>query len=227
MAFLKNSRRKKDLGIYGVMAKWYDKNTRSSRLNEMNEYANVVSGLADKGASVLEVAPGPGYLSIELARRGFKVTGVELSQDFVEIEKSNAKEANATVDFKQGNASDLPLQDGQFDSIICSDPFKNFKEPLTALNEMYRVLKPNGTALIIDMNHNATKEEFENELNKTGMKGFDRFFVKLSFKTFLKSGAYTRDGFEELIAKTSFPRHEITKSGIGFMVRLDKREANI
>jgi ubiquinone/menaquinone biosynthesis C-methylase UbiE len=219
---MKKSRKKKDIGIYGGMAKWYDKNTRKSRLAEMNEYADIVSAHTKAGAKVLEVAPGPGYLSIELAKRGFAVTGVELSEDFVAIEKRNAEEAGVSVDFKQGNASALPLPDGEFDFIICSAAFKNFSEPLKALNEMHRVLKPDGTALIIDMNHAATKEDIKAELDKSGMKGFDRWFVGLSFKTFLKSGAYTKEGFEELIAQTAFNRSEIKKHGIGFQVWLYK-----
>lgn len=59
---------------------------------------------------------------------------------------------------------------------------------------MYRVLKPDGVALILDMNHAAKKEDIENEVRKSGMEGFDRWFVMLSFKTFLKSGAYTKEG---------------------------------
>ena len=204
------------------MAKWYDKNTRKSRLAEMKEYAEIVSGYTDAGAKVLEVAPGPGYLSIELAKRGFSVTGVEISEDFITIEKRNAEEAGVSVDFKQGNASDMPLPDGYFDFIICSAAFKNFSEPLKALNEMHRVLKPSGTALIIDMNHNATNEDIESEMQKSGMKGFDRWFVKLSFKTFLKSGAYTKESFEDLIKQTAFANYEIKKRGIGFEVWLYK-----
>jgi hypothetical protein len=87
---------------------------------------------------------------------------------------------------------------------------------------MHRVLVPGGTALIYDMNHDATREDIEEELNKTGVAGLDRWFVRLSFMTFLKSGAYTRAGFEELIAQTGFARHEISQSGIGFAVWLHK-----
>ncbi len=74
------------------------------------------------------------------------------------------------------------------------------------------------------MNHDATKEDIEDEIIKSGMKGFDRWFVKWSFKTFLKNGAYTKEGFEELIAHTDFARHEIKKYGIGFQVWLFKGE---
>jgi len=171
---MKNVRRKRDLPITGFMAKWYDRNTRNSRLAEMSGYADIVSHNVSKDGNILEVAPGPGYLSIELAKRGFTVTGVELSEDFMEIEKRNAAEAKVRVDFRNGNASDLPFPDNTFNFIICSAAFKNFREPLKALTEMFRTLKTNGAALILDMNHDITKADIDAELQKTDMKGFDR-----------------------------------------------------
>ena len=222
MLDMKNARRKKDLGIGGRMAAWYDRNTRKTRLAEMREYADLVSERAEAGANVLEVAPGPGYLSIELAKRGFAVTGVDISADFVAIEKRNAAEAGATVAFMQGNASTLPLADGSFDFVVCSAAFKNFREPLRALQEMHRVLTPRGTALVIDMNRDATADDIEAEMQRSGARGFDRWFVRLSFRTFLKKGAYTKEELEELIARTAFVKHEIVKRGIGLEVWMDK-----
>ena len=63
---IKNRRKKKDVGIYGLAAKWYDRNTRKNRLAEMREYANEVASHVGENAKILEVAPGPGYLAIEL-----------------------------------------------------------------------------------------------------------------------------------------------------------------
>jgi ubiquinone/menaquinone biosynthesis C-methylase UbiE len=224
MSYMKKARRKNDIAITGWNAKWYDRNTRMSRLAEMKSYADFVSQTAPAGACVLEVAPGPGYLSIELAKRGFSVTGVELSQDFVEIENHNAEEVGVSVNFKQGNASELPLPNFMFDFVICSAAFKNFSEPLNAMKEMYRVLKPGGVALIIDMNRNITKADIEKEMqNYPDMKGFDRWFVKLSFKTFLRNSAYSREEFKKFIENTAFEQHEIKKDGIGFQVWMYKQ----
>jgi ubiquinone/menaquinone biosynthesis C-methylase UbiE len=211
---------REDAGIYGYAAKWYDKNTRSSRLAEMKKYADLIASYVPDRAAILEVAPGPGYLSIELAKRGYNVTGIELSQDFVEIEKRNARDEGVSVNFLEGNASKLPLDDGLFDGIICSAAFKNFKEPVTALCEMYRVLRPDGVALIIDMNHDATSADMAKEVQD--MKGFDRWFVKLSFRTFLSRSAYTADDFESMIADTPFGKGEIIKEGMSLFVTLRK-----
>ncbi|AKS37280.1 methyltransferase type 11 [Anoxybacillus gonensis] len=217
---MRNIRKNKDLGIYGLAAKWYDRNSRKSRLTEMKEYANEVASHVMKGAHILEVAPGPGYLSIELAKRGFHVTAIDISPDFVEIATQNAKEANVSVNFIEGNATHLPFEDNRFDFVVCTAAFKNFKEPVKALCEMHRVLKKEGTALIIDMNREATDEEIEHEVSK--MKGFDKYFVKFSFKTFLKQGAYTKEEFETFIKETPFKNYDIRKEGIGLYVYLYK-----
>jgi len=217
---MRNIRKNKDLGIYGLAAKWYDRNSRKSRLTEMKEYANEVASHVMKGAHILEVAPGPGYLSIELAKRGFHVTAIDISPDFVEIATQNAKEANVSVNFIEGNAAHLPFENNRFDFVVCTAAFKNFKEPVKALCEMHRVLKQEGTALIIDMNREATDEEIEHEVSK--MKGFDKYFVKFSFKTFLKQGAYTKEEFETFIKETPFKNYDIRKEGIGLYVYLYK-----
>ena len=79
---------------------------------------------------------------------------------------------------------------------------------------MHRVLKPGGAALILDMNRNNTKEDIEEEMGKyPDMRGFDRWFVRLSFKTFLRNGAYTQEELEGLINQTNFARHEMNDPG--------------
>lgn len=222
MSYMKKSRAKKDLAITGIMAKWYSKNSKA-RLAELAKVADMIAAKTHEGAKILEVAPGPGYLSIELARRGFDVTGVELSEDFVKIEKANAAEANAAVNFLQGNASALPLANETVDFIVCMAAFKNFSEPQKALDEMQRVLKPQGIALVIDMNRENSDADIEEAMRDyPDMKGFDRWFVKLSFKTFLKKGAYNQREFEEYISRTAFSEQEIIKRGTGFHIWLNK-----
>ncbi len=222
---MKRQRRRKDVGIEGMAARWYDKNTKKNRLAEMKGYAQEVARHVHDGSSVLEVAPGPGYLAIELAKLGrFKIVGLDISKDFVEIARRNAKEAGVVeeVEFRQGNVSDIPFPDNMFDFIICTAAFKNFKEPLKALGEMYRVLRPEGSALIVDMNRNASNQQIEDYTKSLGAKGIDKFFMKLMFKYFLRNGAYTKDEFIDLISKTAFREYDIKEEGIGFYVYLVK-----
>jgi ubiquinone/menaquinone biosynthesis C-methylase UbiE len=223
---MKQQRRFKDLGIEGKPARWYDNNARKSRLTEMKEYAKEASKYLHDGCSVLEVAPGPGYLAIELAKLGIcnNIVGLDISKDFIEIAQGNATEAGVigVVEFRHGNVLDIPFPDNSFDFIICTAAFKNFKEPSKALSQMCRVLKVGGTALIIDMNKCISNQQIEDYLESTEVKGIGKLFMKLIFKYFLRNGAYTKDEISSLISKTAFKQYDIREEGIGFYIYLTK-----
>ena len=225
---MKLQRRFKDIGIGGITARWYDNNTRKSRLAEIKEYATEVANyLHDEDrCSVLEIAPGPGYIAIELAKLGKcnEIIGLDISKDFVEIAQRNAKEAGVmeVVEFQQGNVADIPFPDNSFDFIICTAAFKNFKEPFKALSQMYRVLKSGCTARIIDMNRNVSNQQIGDYVESMKAKGMDKLFIKLIFKYFLRNAAYTKDEFTNLISETAFKRYDIREKGLGLYIYLTK-----
>jgi ubiquinone/menaquinone biosynthesis C-methylase UbiE len=222
MAVMKSVRHKKDVEMPRLMARFYDKNTRKHRIGEMQEYANETLKHIKEGATVLDIATGPGFMPIELAKIGnFNITGMDISADFIEICKTNAKNENVRVDFVQGNVSALPFEDNAFDFVFCSAAFKNFKEPIKALNEMYRVLKNDGIALIIDMNRAVSKEMLQAEAERVSKSGFERWFMKITFKQ-LGKAAYTKDEFHSMIKDVPFSKSEIKESGISLYVYLWK-----
>lgn len=222
MGLFKFIRRFKDMAITGSFSRWYDKNTRENRIGEMREYAKEAAKYLTEQANVLEVAPGPGYLAIELAKLGnYNITGMDLSADFVEICKINAKRENVNVTFIEGNVSAMPFEENSFDFIICSAAFKNFKEPVKALQEMYRVLKKGGIVLIIDMRGDATKKEIREEAINLSKSGFERMFMIRIFKSLCKY-AYTKTEMEEMIKQTPFIKNEIKESSISFYAYLYK-----
>src|SRR5271157_5835455 len=79
-----------DRGMEGMVAKWYAANTGKTR-DEFEKLAQRVAGLIAPGSTVLEVAPGPGYFSIALAKLGdYAVTGLDISHTFVKIARRGA-----------------------------------------------------------------------------------------------------------------------------------------
>src|SRR5436305_13743541 len=124
----------KGLPMEGIVARWYTRIRRSgSQIEEWRKQAaQLTDGLPD-GADVLEVAPGPGYFAIEMARLDrLHVTGLDISQTFVEIATENARLAGLSVDFQQGNASSMHFDEGSFGLIICQAAFNNFSHPVSA-----------------------------------------------------------------------------------------------
>lgn len=125
---MKFFKRFQDLGIEGEKAKYYNQMTRDHRIGEMKEQAKEVAKSIKDGDSVLEVAPGAGYLSIELSKLGrYKITGMDISKDLVEIASRNAKEAGVEIDFRQGSVSRMPFNANEFDFIICVLSFLTFR----------------------------------------------------------------------------------------------------
>src|SRR5438270_721276 len=142
----------------GPIARWYARIRGSaSQLEAYRKQAlHLTTGLRD-GARVLEVAPGPGYLAIEMARPGrIHVTGLDISRTFVEIAGENASQAGVTVEFRQGDVARMPFETESFDLVVCQAAFKNFTQPRSALAEMHRVLRAGGSAVIQDMSRAAT-----------------------------------------------------------------------
>src|SRR5580698_4064314 len=82
----------KGVGMEGPIASWYAKNTASA-LPDMRRTAGEIAAGLDAGDWVLEVAPGPGYLAVELARLGLTVCAVDISRSFVRIGLENAARA--------------------------------------------------------------------------------------------------------------------------------------
>ena len=212
----------KGMGMEGFTAKWYASLTAKS----MDEFKTLARRIADElpaGSRVLEVAPGPGYFAIELAKLGgYRITGLDISHTFVEIARRNAAQAGVEIDFQQGNASNMPFPDQSFDFLLCRAAFKNFSEPVRALQEMYRVLKPGGRALIIDLRKDAPMESISKMVNNMGTGAIDRLITKFTFRFMLLKRAYTRKQFEEFLSQTKFGPIDIREELVGLELSLGR-----
>jgi ubiquinone/menaquinone biosynthesis C-methylase UbiE len=212
----------KGMGMEGALARWYAGLTRKS-LDEFRALARRIAPQIPAQARVLEVAPGPGYFAIELAKLGsHEITGLDISRTFVEIARANAGKAGVQVDFRQGNASNMPFCRETFDFLVCCAAFKNFTEPKRALEEMYRVLQPGGRALIIDLRRDASNEAIDQAINAMNLGAVNKIITKLTFRFMLLKRAYTRDGFEGLISETKFRDIQIQENLIALEILLFK-----
>ncbi|HTZ48675.1 MAG TPA: class I SAM-dependent methyltransferase [Verrucomicrobiae bacterium] len=212
----------KGMGMEGLVARWYAATTKKS-LDRFRELAQRTARELAPGSNVLEVAPGPGYYAIELAKLGnYKITGLDISKTFVGIARANAAKAGVHIDFEHGNASNIPFPDNTFDFIVCCAAFKNFTQPQRALEEMHRVLKPGGKALIVDLRKDTPIETINQAVDAMKVGPVNRAITKLTFRFMLLKRAYTRSSFEQLIAKTPFRDFQIQENLIALEVLLKK-----
>jgi ubiquinone/menaquinone biosynthesis C-methylase UbiE len=212
----------KGVAMEGPIARWYTKNTGRD-LRRFKDTARDVAARVPAGGAILEVAPGPGYLSIELAKRGYDVTAVDISRSFVRIAGENAASAGVRVDVRHGNAAALPVADASFDAVVCTAAFKNFADPLGAIDEIHRVLKPGGHASIVDLRKDASHGEIAEEVRQMRLSAFNAWITRLTFRFMLLKSAYTRDAIVQMANGSRFAGGNITLDGIGFELRLTKR----
>ena len=205
----------KSLPMEGIVATWYAKNTKGQAADFEAE-ARRIAVLLKPGARVLEIAPGPGYLAIALARLGdFEVCGLDISRAFVRIATENAVLAGVAARFHVGDAAAIPFPEDRFDFIVCRAAFKNFSNPDGAIREMHRVLKPGAEALIIDMRRDASDQSIDDAVAGMGLGAVDAFATRAVFKHSLRRRAYSRTDFQRMAEASPFGTAEVRPDAMG------------
>src|ERR1700760_3225195 len=211
----------KGLGMEGSTARWYDRTTRKD-MSEFKALAQRIASALPPAAQVLEVAPGPGFLSIELAKRGLQVGAVDISKTFVEIAKRNASAEGVEARFDLGNAAALPVDDASVDFLVCRAAFKNFAEPVKALAEFRRVLRPGGKALLIDMRRDVSIAEIRQYVHGLGVGRLNRWFMMFAFRNMLIKRAYHLYEIVSMAREAGWPDPRIDAAPMGFEAWMTK-----
>ena len=151
---IKPRRPETDVGIQGTSTvELYDKMQRRLRDKGWLETSAIIkSGMVS--GHVLEIGPGPGYLGLEWLSRtsSTTLTGLEISQDMIDLARRNAAEYRLSerATYVQGTGAKLPFPDGSFDGAITASSLHEWDSPTETLKEIWRVLKPGGRLLVLD-----------------------------------------------------------------------------
>ena len=103
--------------------------------------------------NVLDIATGTGDLAISLAETNAeKIIGLDISPGMLNVgkEKIKAKNLDAKIDMIIGDSENLPFDDNTFDAITVAFGVRNFETLEKGLADILRVLKPNGTFVILE-----------------------------------------------------------------------------
>lgn len=98
----------------------------------------------EAGEKVLDIACGAGQTAIPAAKRGAKVTGVDIADNLVYAARQRAKQEGLDANFDQGDACELPYEDNSFDKVFSLIGAMFAPYPQLVANEMVRVCRPGG-----------------------------------------------------------------------------------
>jgi len=98
----------------------------------------------------LDVGCGTGFLSFELAARGFGVTGVDFAPAMLAEARRKAAERGIAIRFELGDAERLPFGPGAFDLVMTRHVLWTLPHPEAAIDEWIRVLRPGGRLVVVD-----------------------------------------------------------------------------
>ena len=118
---------------------------------------------------VLDLACGFGRFSIPLARKGYNVTGIDITPIFIERAREIADQEGLQIQFSVGDMRNITFDDHSFDAVICM--WNAFSEIVDSddqkkvIREIYRVLKKGGMGLIEVRNHRSPKALTENYID--------------------------------------------------------------
>jgi ubiquinone/menaquinone biosynthesis C-methylase UbiE len=101
---------------------------------------------------VLDLGCGWGRITLELAKKHFRVTGVDLSPNLIEYARSMAKTKEIDCEFEVASMLDLPYSDHTFDKVLCLwgvfSHLLTLEDQIAATNQIFRIMRLGGVAFI-------------------------------------------------------------------------------
>jgi ubiquinone/menaquinone biosynthesis C-methylase UbiE len=111
---------------------------------------------AARGLEALDIGCGTGFLSLELASRGHRVTGVDFAPSMITQAHKKAAERHATIRFEEADAEQLPFAAASFDIAVSRHLLWTLPNPERAMDDWIRVLRPGGRLIIVDSQADVT-----------------------------------------------------------------------
>ncbi len=107
----------------------------------------------NKPNSILDIATGTGDLAINMVKTGAsKIVGLDISPGMLEVGKDKIKDKKLanTIEMVVGDSENLPFKDDSFDAVTVAFGVRNFETLEKGLAEIFRVLKPNGSFVVLE-----------------------------------------------------------------------------
>ena len=133
--------------------RWWDPEGEFRPLHEINPLRLewIAGHAALEGASVLDVGCGGGILTEAMARRGARVTGIDLSEKALRVAELHLKESRLDVRYEKAEVEQLT---GEFDVVTCMELLEHVPEPAGMVAACARLVRPGGRVFFSTINRN-------------------------------------------------------------------------
>jgi 2-polyprenyl-6-hydroxyphenyl methylase/3-demethylubiquinone-9 3-methyltransferase len=138
--------------------RWWDPEGEFRPLHDLNparlDYIEALAGLG--GRRVLDVGCGGGLLAEGMARRGAKVTGIDLAPAALEVARLHALESGVGVEYREIAVDALAATEPEaFDLVTCLEMLEHVPDPAAVLRAIARLVRPGGDVVCSTINRNA------------------------------------------------------------------------
>ena len=144
---------------------------RAGYFTEHMRDAAIAKAALKEGAVVADIGTGTGFVAAGLAPHAAKVYGFDASSEMLEVARKNLA-GFSNVELRQSPGDSLPLPDTSLDGIFANMYLHHAPDPLKAITEMVRTLKPGGVLCVTDLDPHT--HEWQREQMADIWLGFDR-----------------------------------------------------
>lgn len=132
-----------------VLTWWYPESEREPLHGHYVEQLRWVLDQFDwQGQRVADVGTGKGRFAVSIANRGGEVVALDIASAMLIEAQQQANQVGVDVAYLQGDAENLPYPDNHFDLVVCMETIMHVPHPQKLVDEIARVLKPGGRALL-------------------------------------------------------------------------------
>lgn len=177
---------RKTVAVYDSVAEQYDKETRDRGPSELRDR---FIHMLPQGAMVLDAGCGPGRDAVFFSGKGFSVTGIDISDNLLEI----ARRKDPTVRFLHMDLRNMDFPDNMFDGIWACASLVHLKrdEIPVVLTAFHRILKPGGILFLLMIE--GKKEQYVEQPSIPGHVRFYTFIEKQEGTDYLERAGFTVD----------------------------------
>lgn len=197
--------------IWDIYAPIYEKAMRADRRLYEFMYEQIPKVI--EGKDVLEIATGPGLLAKHVAYTAKRMIATDYSDGMIKEAKKGDYPDNLV--FEIADAQNLQYRDNSFDAVIIANALHIVPNPVKALKEIDRVLKPNGILIAPNfVNHKkgAVSRVWSKILTLAGIK-FEHQWSTVEYETFLESNGWKVTMMKEMPARITLAYVECVKAG--------------